>query len=55
MSTNTDIQRSRRVTIRDIADLAGVSVATVSRVVNNRDDVADDTRQLVRRVIREQG
>ena len=45
----------RRVTARRIADLAGVSLATVSRVVNDRDDVAEETRALVRKVIREQG
>jgi len=44
-----------RVTIREIADLAGVSIATVSRVLNGRGDVADDTRELVTRVIREHG
>jgi LacI family transcriptional regulator len=55
MSANADNQRKHRVTIREIADLAGVSIATVSRVVNNRDDVASDTRQLVRRVLREHG
>jgi LacI family transcriptional regulator len=44
-----------RVTIREIADLAGVSIATVSRVVNGRGDVADETRELVLRVIREHG
>src|SRR3954466_8432803 len=44
-----------RMTIREIADLAGVSVATVSRVMNGRDDVAPDTRELVQRVVREHG
>jgi LacI family transcriptional regulator len=44
-----------RVTIREIADLAGVSVATVSRVMNGRDDVAPETRELVLRIVREQG
>src|SRR4029453_9326776 len=44
-----------RLTIRQIADLAGVSIATVSRVLNGRDDVAPETRDLVTRVIRENG
>jgi LacI family transcriptional regulator, galactose operon repressor len=44
-----------RVTIREIADLAGVSVATVSRVMNGRDDVAPETRELVQKVVREYG
>jgi LacI family transcriptional regulator len=46
---------TQRLTIREIADLAGVSIATVSRVLNGRDDVADETRDLVTRVIRENG
>ena len=46
---------ARRTTIRHIADQAGVSIATVSRVLNGRDDVSDETRDLVRRVIRENG
>lgn len=44
-----------RVTIRDVADEAGVSIATVSRVVNGRGDVAPETRELVSRIIRERG
>src|SRR2546423_10963667 len=46
---------SNRLTIRQIADLAGVSIATVSRVLNGRDDVAPETREAVTRVIRENG
>src|ERR1700750_2128131 len=44
-----------RPTIREVADAAGVSIATVSRVLNERGDVAPDTRELVSRVIREFG
>ncbi len=39
--------RFRPVTIRDVARVAGVSTSTVSRVLNNKDDVADETRQRV--------
>jgi LacI family transcriptional regulator len=44
-----------RATIRDIADLAGVSIATVSRVLNDRPDVAPETRETVLQVVREHG
>jgi LacI family transcriptional regulator len=44
-----------RATIRDIADLAGVSIATVSRVLNDRPDVAPETRESVLQVVREHG
>ena len=46
---------AHRVTIREIADRAGVSIATVSRVLNGRGDVAEDTRELVSRIIRDNG
>jgi LacI family transcriptional regulator len=44
-----------RTTIREIAELAGVSIATVSRVVNGREDVSPETRELVHRIVRERG
>src|SRR6266699_2703968 len=47
--------RPSRVTIREIADLAGVSIATVSRVVNGHTDVSEETRELVSAVVREHG
>ena len=37
----------RRVTVRDIAAQAGVSIATVSRVLNGQAHVAPETRELV--------
>lgn len=40
-------------TIRDIAQLAGVSVTTVSRVLNHRPDVNKETRERVERVMAE--
>jgi len=43
------------VTIREIADRAGVSIATVSRVLNGREDVSPETRSVVQRVIQENG
>ncbi|MBX5459219.1 MAG: LacI family DNA-binding transcriptional regulator [Thermogemmatispora sp.] len=45
----------RRSTIAEIAARAGVSIPTVSRVLNNRPDVAPATRERVERVIREAG
>ncbi|HEU5385498.1 MAG TPA: LacI family DNA-binding transcriptional regulator [Streptosporangiaceae bacterium] len=46
---------SERMTIRHVAELAGVSIATVSRVVNGHADVSSQTRAAVQRVIREHG
>src|SRR3954471_20626376 len=44
-----------RVTIRDVATRASVSVATVSKVLNDRHGVAADTHARVRAVIEELG
>src|SRR5690349_5836093 len=42
---------AKRITIRDIAEKSGVSYQTVSRVLNNRSDVAESTRERVLAVI----
>ncbi len=42
----------RKMTIQEIARLAGVSKATVSRVLNNRGGVSPETRRKVEEVIR---
>jgi len=47
--------RSEKVTIRQVAEAAGVSIATVSRVVNGHSDVSTETRQAVEVVLRERG
>ena len=51
-TTRRDSVAHGRATIRDIAELAGVSVATVSRVINDRPDVAPETRDAVLRHVR---
>jgi len=43
------------VTMRDVAQKAGVSIKTVSRVVNNQGEIAEATRQRVLAVIKELG
>src|SRR5689334_18977501 len=44
---------AKKYTIEDIAQRAGVSRGTVSRVLNNLPSVSDDTRQAVLNVIEE--
>jgi len=41
----------KRITMHDVAQTAGVSLMTVSRVVNNKDDVSQITRKKVMEVI----
>src|ERR1700691_2503605 len=43
--------RGRRATVRDLAAETGVSIATVSRVLNNQAHVAPYTRDLVQRAV----
>ena len=46
---------SERVTISDVASEAGVSMMTVSRVINNKGEISDSTRQHVLEVIERLG
>jgi LacI family transcriptional regulator len=55
MKQKTNQTISRRNTIAEIAARAGVSIPTVSRVLNNRPDVAAETRERVERIIKESG
>ena len=48
-------RRSAPTTIADIAELTGVSVPTVSKVINGRSDVSAETRRRVETAIREHG
>lgn len=47
--------QKQRVTIKEVAEAAGVSTQTVSRVMNNRPDVAPETFQRVQKIIKEIG
>ena len=50
------MRKSRKaVTIQDVARVAGVSVSTVSRVLNEKADVSSETQEHVRSVIKELG
>ncbi len=50
------VKRSKlnKTTIVDIAKASGVSISTVSRILNNKPDVADETRQRVLQLMDEQ-
>jgi len=48
-------KKKRTVTIQDVAKTAGVSVSTVSRVLNGRVDVASETQVRIQSVIDELG
>lgn len=41
------------ITIRDVAQICGVGVSTVSRAINNHPDISPETRQMVMQVIKE--
>ncbi|TKK91573.1 LacI family transcriptional regulator [Herbidospora galbida] len=57
MTATEDVPRAPAdaLTLAEIAGLAGVSVATVSKVVNGRSEVGSETRALVEGLIQERG
>jgi LacI family transcriptional regulator len=48
-------RNTKAVTIRDVAREAGVSVSTVSRVLNGKDDISEETVKKVLAVVQELG
>jgi LacI family transcriptional regulator len=55
MEENLPKALTRKLTIAEIAAQAGVSIPTVSRVLNGRPDVAPATRVRIEQIIRESG
>ena len=45
----------KRITIKDIAKVAGVSYATVSRALNGSPEIGEDTRERILRLCKEMG
>ena len=43
------------ISIKDVAKKCGVSTATVSKALNNRDDVSEATREQIKKVASELG
>ncbi len=42
-----------KIRLKDIADLAGVSIGTVDRVIHNRGEVAESTKQKIQDILKE--
>ena len=51
----SEYNKKDRVTIYEVAKVAGVSLATVSRVINNHHNVTEKTRLLVNEAIEKLG
>ena len=51
MSTRTYSEANRMVTKQDVANKAGVSTATVGRVISGKGDVSKEARERVEKAI----
>jgi LacI family transcriptional regulator len=49
------VNKDQKVTIKDVAELAGVGIATVSRAINNSEGISSKTREKVMQAIEELG
>jgi LacI family transcriptional regulator len=47
------IENKRKIRIKDIAEKAGVSIGTVDRVIHNRGEVSEKTRQKIMNIVQE--
>ena len=43
------------VSLKDISNACGVSVATVSKALNDHSDISEETKETIRRVAKEMG
>ena len=43
------------VSIKDVSHQCGVSIATVSKAMNNHSDINDETKQKIKQVAKEMG
>ena len=49
------MENSNKLRIKDIAQLAGVSVGTVDRVLHNRGEVKEETKVRIHKIVKELG
>ena len=47
------MKKNKNISIKQIAKLSGVSVATVSRVINNNGRFSEQTREKVMKIVNE--
>ena len=48
------MRKTKDISLEEIAKLADVSIATVSRVINNKDNVSSKTRERIMKIIEDE-